>query len=401
MNFQDSTFTQAIKIKEIHSFERESAANAWNRAEAGHDEESNAKELGFPIDYLRNLLAQEFIIRLDEGLNYSDFPRFSNDLETYCWKRVASLCIADQSILVNTPLCKQFRLKLLVLFVGGESLQDLIENYNLQSNQARDLLMIALAEDGMTLNEIGAQFNVTRERVRQILKTFGVSTRSIKQQRDVSDGINQTILIQTVHSWIMAHPGCRISEVATALEINELDVLRLCPKVTQRFLIGIGRKVDPERYRTFTRQQILEAIRKAFELRNPSMSMYSVSELRPLSGPYYERLRNQRTIFGPSLARILQVFGTWKEACEEAGVTYISSVRDLYEIRWTNEELIDQVAEFISTTESRSAESFDAWCRLDSSRASLGTVRNQIGGWSVSYELALVNLRKQWTRHQP
>ena len=104
---------------------------------------------------------------------------------------------------------------------------------------------------------------------------------------------------------------------------------------------------------------------------------------------------------GDSKLVIEQVFGTWKEACEEAGVAYIASVRDLYEIRWTNEELINQIAEFISTTESRSAESFDAWCRLDSSRASLGTVRNQIGSWSDSYELALINLRKLWTSHQP
>ena len=126
------------------------------------------------------------------------------------------------------------------------------------------------------------------------------------------------------------------------------------------------------------------------------MSMYSASETQPLTGPFYEKLRNENAIHGPSRPRVLQVFGTWKEACNEAGVPSVDAVRDSYELRWTDEELINQLAEFISTSESVSVESFDSWCRLDNSRASSGTLRNQIGGWSESYELGLMQLRQQW-----
>ena len=70
----------------------------------------------------------------------------------------------------------------------------------------------------------------------------------------------------------------------------------------------------------FSREQILEALRKAYELRNPSMSMYSVSETIPLTGPFYDEMRNAGSVYGPHRMRVLQIFGTWKSACEEAGV---------------------------------------------------------------------------------
>jgi hypothetical protein len=124
--------------------------------------------------------------------------------------------------------------------------------------------------------------------------------------------------------------------------------------------------------------------------------MYSSYETRPLSGPFYEKARKDGLIFGPSQARILQVFGTWKKACDEAEVPSINAVRDVYYRRWTDEDLIEQLAEFLLTTESSSFEHFDTWSRLDESRSSSGTVRNQIGSWSISCERALYHLRNNW-----
>jgi hypothetical protein len=97
------------------------------------------------------------------------------------------------------------------------------------------------------------------------------------------------------------------------------------------------------------------------------------------------------------MARIIQVFGTWKTACEKANVPSVDAIRNSYDRRWTDEQLVEQIAEFILTTESHSHEKFDEWSRPKNSAASIGTIRKQLGSWSDSYELALFHLRKKWT----
>ena len=397
MSIENTKSAQQLRLKEILGLEREPALEVWKKVEAGNDEASSAEELGFPIEYFYTLLAQEFVTRLNEGQSFTEFPKLSPDLETYCWKKVANLCTSDFPTLIEAPLCKQFRLKLLVLFYGGMTLQESVEKYDLIQNQAKALLMIALAEDGITLAEIGSKFGLTRERTRQILQKYGIFTPTIKKQRVAEKELNQELLTQSIVSWIKAHPGSRVSEVANALSISESDVLKLCPQITQGLLLSVKKERNWEAYRTYSRQQTLDALKQAFELRNPLMSMYAVNETQPLTGPFYEKLRTENAIHGPSQQRILQVFGTWKEACDEACVPSVDAIRDVYELRWNDEELINQVAKFLSSAESLSAASFDTWCRQDNSRASLGTIRNQIGEWSESCELALLLLRQRWS----
>ena len=396
MSIENSRFARQLRIKEILGLEREPAAEVWKKVEAGKDEAGGAEELGFPIEYFRTLLAQEFMNRLNEGQSFVEFPKFSSDLETHCWKNVASLCTTDLTAIIQTPICKQFRLKLLGFHYDGVPLHESMENFNLTLHQAKSLLMIALAEDGMTLNEIALQFGLSRERARQILREIGFSIRTIRNQRVDNNKLNQELLTQTIVSWITAHPGCRVTEVSYALSISESVVISLCPQATKGLLLIVKKKRDSDAYRRYSRQQTLDALKKAFEIRNPSMSMYSVGETEPLTGPFYEKLRNENAVVGPSQARIIQVFGTWKEACEEAGVPCVDAVRDVYELRWTDDELINQLAEFISTSESPNAANFETWCQQDDSRASLGTIRNQIGQWAESSELALLLLRKRW-----
>ena len=151
MSIENTKSAQQLRLKEILGVEREPALEVWKKVEAGNDEASSAEELGFPIEYFYTLLAQEFVTRLNEGQSFTEFPKLSPDLETYCWKKVANLCTSDFPTLIEAPLCKQFRLKLLVLFYGGMTLQESVEKYDLIQNQAKALLMIALAEDGITL----------------------------------------------------------------------------------------------------------------------------------------------------------------------------------------------------------------------------------------------------------
>ena len=104
--------------------------------------------------------------------------------------------------------------------------------------------------------------------------------------------------------------------------------------------------------------------------------MYSSSETRPLTGPSYDKYRKEGLVRGPSVSRIIQIFGTWRSECELAGVPSEEPVRSDYMRGWTDEELLDQLAQFLLDSESETFQSFDEWCRLDESRASVETLRN-------------------------
>ena len=76
----------------------------------------------------------------------------------------------------------------------------------------------------------------------------------------------------------------------------------------------------------------------------------------------------------------------------------LNEIRDYHQGRYISaSEASWRLLQFSMHREFPSVQRFDEWCRLDDSRASFGTLRNQIGPWSESRELALLNLRKKWT----
>ncbi len=413
MGIENQKSYRQFQIDDIRSLEREPSLEVWKRFEIGGDDVKVAEELGYPIEYFRKLFAQEFIRRLESGTHFTEFPKFPKSLEDFCWNALCREIEPNLHEKISKPSCIQLRQKLKLLYqensgvikiskkTSRASLKELSEKFNLNRDQIRTLIMIAMAEEGLKLEQIARQFKLSRERVRQIISSFGVSPiavrRKAKEIFDSEKEKKQDELSNLIESWINIHPGCYISEIAEKFGVSKTYIREIKPKNFKRLVISGATKRDSVKMRKFSREQILEALKMAYELKNPSMSMYSVNETRPLTGPFYEKLRKTGQIHGPSHARVLQVFETWKAACEEAGVPSVNALRDTYELRWTDEQLVEQLAEFFSTTESHSADRFDEWCRLDGSRASLGTIRNQIGSWAESCELALLHLRKNWT----
>jgi hypothetical protein len=381
---------------EIQALATEPLGEAWSQFEVNVDEEKSAHELGLQVVYFRHLLAQEFVNRLMQGMTSDRIPKFKSDLEVLCWKTAINRIMPDLSTTIDTPLSIQIRLKLLSLFKLGITFQEISQKLDLAEKHTRSLVALALVEDGLTLEEVGADIGLTRERTRQIIAELGISVRSIRERTSNQAALNQKKLVKAINSWIIEHPGCYLFEITDAFDISEVAIKKMIPETIRRLVLGGKNKKISKGSVKYTREQALAALRMAYELRNPLMGMYSVTETRPLTGPFYDNSRKNGEIYGPSSQRILQVFGTWKEACEEAGVPSVDAPRDAYSLLWTDEQLIEQLAEFISTSKTSGVESFDKWCRLDNTRSSAGTIRNQLGPWSDSYELALLHLRQKW-----
>jgi hypothetical protein len=130
------------------------------------------------------------------------------------------------------------------------------------------------------------------------------------------------------------------------------------------------------RRQAFTDDQILEAIRAAARRCG-----------EPLSHSRYDGVSGD--VAGPSSARIVQRFGTWRQACSAAGVAAGSAGRE-YVQRWDRASVVIAVAQYLASEGCpRTYAGYEQWARAGADRPSGATVRNVLGGWRAAKAAAV------------
>jgi len=121
----------------------------------------------------------------------------------------------------------------------------------------------------------------------------------------------------------------------------------------------------------FTDEDILRAIRDAAERCG-----------EPLSHARYDAVA--REVHGPSSARVIQRFGTWRGACLAAGIAARAAVRE-YQPRWRREQVVAAIAAYLSSEDRTGTYAdYERWAREGPDRPSGATVRNVMGVWSAA-----------------
>jgi Homing endonuclease associated repeat len=125
------------------------------------------------------------------------------------------------------------------------------------------------------------------------------------------------------------------------------------------------------RRETFTDDEILHAIRAAARRCG-----------EPLSHGRYDSV--SRDVAGPSSARVIQRFGSWRQACSAAGVTSGVPARD-YVTRWDPASVASAVSAYLASEGCPGTYAgYEEWARAHADRPSGATVRNVLGGWSAA-----------------
>lgn len=235
---------------------------------------------------------------------------------------------------------------------------------------ARDRLdeMVELRLKGYTLDKIADVVGVTRERVRQILKAAGGPTasdaREVLRLRAAEEDESRKTGIRD----LLNHRGAMtISEVANTLGIPDAEVGRLWPNDLRNLRVHRGN----EGAVTWSDEQVLHAIQTAgtFEY--------------PLRTATYDELVRLGEVDGPTSMRIGQRYGSWSQACTQAGVEAAPARRNDYQSRWTDDDLLGVVADYLDLPGSEGTfAGFDAWRREQGGGPSSQTVRNRLGPWS-------------------
>jgi hypothetical protein len=290
---------------------------------------------------------------------------------------------------------------------------------------------------GITLQEIGISFGITRERARQLYKKSieaAATVSSIEQlsfaglthqeiagriqatergidrllissnRQDILDRIilnDQELLTKFSHevnTWVESHQGITVQEVVAAFQTSAEQVLGALTHYSRMLMLQLGENEDEfflltgeESHHksaniTFSRESIIKSIQAASKIENP------------LTSSTYARLIDTKSIVGPSVPRILQIFGTWRRACEISEVDSVDPFRKTYEKNWTENDVLEWVIKFIRGTGRASYGEYEQWAQSNSGAPSGSTVRNYMGNdWISVRREALRRCRLLWT----
>jgi hypothetical protein len=196
-----------------------------------------------------------------------------------------------------------------------------------------------------------------------------------------------------ISRYLQDKPGVTLEEIANALNAPLTDVTAAARPVDW-LILGANELVQP------TVRIESDAIVASRDRARAALLAASLMA-KPLSHQSYTALIREGRVKGPSVARIVQLFGSWTTACNEVGVTSGEPLRSNYERTWTEDDLLNYVERFLRDTTFRGAShQFDQWrATVNHSEKvpSLGTVRNIVGGtWNDIRTQALRRMRAKW-----
>ena len=200
-------------------------------------------------------------------------------------------------------------------------------------------------------------------------------------------------LTDRISEFLTSHPGATLTEVSNALGAP-LPAITTAARPVEWLILGDDELTAPtERVESQTISVTRERARGALQAANLMAS--------PLTHNAYTALLRSGRIQGPSVARIVQLFGSWSAACSSVGVSSGEALRSNYERTWDEEQLFGFVERFLREPAHHGAShQFDLWRSTVNGTQkvpSLGTVRNILGGtWGDIRTATLRRMRTAW-----
>jgi hypothetical protein len=225
-----------------------------------------------------------------------------------------------------------------------------------ETNNERNRYVVQMREAGHTLQAIGDSLNLTREMIRLIVKANAgpsASTvrvnREAKKQKKALDAFRDlgTADVETLAAHLDEKPG---------------RVRQLLGKQAKKLPKG---RANFEKI--FSDEDLLTILRLSAEKIGG-----------PLTCNAYRKLGIQ-----PTVAIFIGRFGTWKNACDKAGVTPGRAMRSNYTRAHSEEDMLAFVASYLADPRTNgSADGYEEWQRKVDGAPSLTLIRQRVGKWN-------------------
>ena len=175
-------------------------------------------------------------------------------------------------------------------------------------------------------------------------------------------------------TWLTEDAGSRVDDAQKALGWTKSQLAKAMTDDARRLAVrhrtGSSRK--------WSEAEILEALRQAWAAISATESVSSLSYAR------YNQLVRDEVVEGPSSVRVLQVFGSWADAAEQAGVPAGKKPNRTFTSAWTDEEILADVRRYLADPNTRGSFSgWNAWKKANAPAAPSGAmILNRLGNWS-------------------
>lgn len=219
------------------------------------------------------------------------------------------------------------------------------------------------------------------------------STNRVAQRKTIPKQKPDNARRDAILAYLLDKPGSTLIEVSRALSMT-LEEATTASRTVDWLLLAEDELVEPEN------RQESSTIAATRDRARAALLAASLMA-KPLSHQAYTDLLKSGRVKGPSVARIVQLFGSWTDACTLVGVESGQPLRNNYERTWDKDQLLVFVERFLKEPTFRGAShQFDDWRKSligVEKVPSLGTVRNIVGGtWNDIRTTALRRMRRQW-----
>jgi hypothetical protein len=251
--------------------------------------------------------------------------------------------------------------------------------------------MAALREQGWSLDEIALRFDVSRERVRQILRAHGgpdsqdvAEARRRRAEQEVEARIDELLALWRAGE----EPGSAASAMGLQAAACRSTIARFATEVDRA-----ARKASIAGAR---------AASKTYSDRDIIVALTSVASRlgRVPSAKEYGALA--RELEYPSLPTVLNRMGGWTDAVRAADLTPVSTPARKRPRRWTVEACWNALREVVAELgEIPSVVGYERHAAARENLPSSATVRNRLGLWSAITTQLAAERELARNRHDP
>jgi hypothetical protein len=221
---------------------------------------------------------------------------------------------------------------------------------------------------GESLEEAAEHYGMELWRAKAIFVRSGLPVpKPLRRRKPRDEG---TVALGTrVHAFLEEQDSARVSEVATALGVTNDQVRKaIWPQDRARIL----RALTPEQ--RYPRSGVLIGLQAMSIARGREKNARGRV---PVSATYWDAHRDPKA--HPTSAVVRLRFGSWRAACEAAGIPVQGGDKLAHPRRWTDEECLAAVTEFFTGGHGWGSAAYDAWSR-PRDVPSIATVLARLGG---------------------
>lgn len=226
-----------------------------------------------------------------------------------------------------------------------------------------DLLCEGLAA-GVTLQDLGNLYGISRERVRQITQRRGLNAMELRAERRARSERRYRRIARRVYGMSLSYPELTVEEIADAVECDVSTVIKALGNRRGVHLL----QEKPSSPKRVSDEDLLAGLAEW------------AKQTTHMTGDDYTEWASEHSLPGKQTIHIR--FGSWNTALALAGVGGAVDNRGGLRPHLDDAVLWATLYEFFtSDAASFSVKGYDEWARAND-RASLATLRNRLGMWS-------------------